>query len=234
MSRPSEPPTAKDCRYILNAEFLECWSRWGFILFFCAKNPVDPGVVIVMKPLQVLSIRSQRFATVEHSRVVTGCEDLAVYLRWWCLVVRVVKFFLTFTRPYNIWYQWHCHSTQRRSACHSDSRNQPPHQALCRRHPFKTLVCHQWAEPWRNNIRSNLGQPPVDQWSLAPLVGPQLALWTFNGIVANSTAADSTGVLVLHADTEPFTFHANLPCHELGIQSSIVSAMCTKSLASET
>ena len=67
----------------------------------------------------------------------------------------------------------------------------------------------------------------------ACLVDPQHALWAQDGVAVNTTTADRTGVLarfvedilvmtkdqelgLLHVDTEPFTFHATLPRHELG------------------
>ena len=70
-------------------------------------------------------------------------------------------------------------------------------------------------------------------YATARLVDPQHTLWAQYGVSADTTTAGSTGVLarfledtlvitkdqdlgLLQVDMEPFTFHANLPCLELG------------------
>ena len=61
---------------------------------------------------------------------------------------------------------------------------------------------------------------------------PQYALWAQDGVIANTTRADSTGGFagfqdimantrdrelgLIHLDMEPYTFHASFPRIELG------------------
>ena len=80
--------------------------------------------------------------------------------------------------------------------------------------------------------------------AISPRVYPQLVVQAFDGVVANSTVADSTVVLarfieyidgnagdqelgLLHIDTEPFTFHAL----SIEIKSFRLPAMSTRSSA---
>ena len=85
---------------------------------------------------------------------------------------------------------------------------------------------------------------------------PQLALWALDGVVANTLAADRTGILacfpynitantrdheigLLGVDMGPFIFHANLPCLEfgkailLGVR-DVHQIICTEQLAWHT
>ena len=110
-------------------------------------------------------------------------------------------------------------------------------QAWCRRHPLQSRFSHRWAETHLYTCSTYIIWV-FDQslrYGTARLVDPQHTLWAQDGVFADTTTADSTGVLarfledimvitrdqelgLLHVDTEPFTFHASLPClvHPLG------------------
>ena len=121
-----------------------------------------------------------------------------------------------------------------RTAYHLGSRKWLPHQAWCRRYPLQSQVSHRWVMPCHYTCnRHSLSRPPVLGDATALLVDPQHALWAMDGVVVDTTTANSTGVLarflenimantrnqehgLLHVDMEPLTFHASLPRLGLG------------------
>ena len=132
-----------------------------------------------------------------------------------------------------MWQQWHCHSPHWSTACHPDSRKWSPHQ-VCAFHIHCYGWCRRWAEtsftPGADVVP---GGHQLMSGATAFLVDTQLALQTLAGVAADTLAAGSMGVFawslqdiklntgdhklgLLHVDTEPFTFHASLPCLKLG------------------
>ena len=162
-----------------------------------------------------------------------------------CLVVRAGKRFLNFPQ-----------ATPHLAAM-SVSQPPPVHSKSLREQNVASIssmvlststsvwVRHLWAEthPYTWGIYS-LGLWPV--YATARPVNPQHALWAQDGVSADTTRADSTGVFaryledisvitrdpgLLHVDMEPLTFQARLPDLELEIDSSWVSPMSTRSSA---
>ena len=89
---------------------------------------------------------------------------------WWLRQERVSW---TFSRPHNIWQQWHCHSPHRSTAYHLGSRKCFPHQAWCHQHPLQSQFGHRWAEtrPYTWG-RHSFRQEPIAWWCHCTSCGP--------------------------------------------------------------
>ena len=175
------------------------------------------------------------FATMEYSRADTGAWRWGQAVAFW-------------TFPWlRIWEQWHCNNLYQSTACHPESRKCPPHQAWFLRHPIGSLVCLQCAEnclyTWG---RCSSGCPLVNQWrrctSCGPIAFTASTQWSCCRHPCSRQHSD-THLLSIghpsqpgdhelgfpHVNTEPFIFHASLPCLELGIHSFWMSVMSTRS-----
>ena len=95
------------------------------------------------------------------------------------------------------------------TACHPDSRKWPPHQAWCYEHPLASLVSNQWGESLLY-----LEQMWFDS-AITPLVDSsgQLTLRALCGVVANTRAADSAGIVAWFLED----IKVSTGDHELGL-----------------
>ena len=160
-------------------------------------DPVDHGMVIASESLHVRGIRSPHLAAVEHNRADAGREHLAVHLRWEVSGDKDGQEFPELS-PGHVTTGANCTVTAPVGAQHvtqvaeSDLTSS---KVPCRWHPIESLVFHWWAEPYTWG-RHRLGCHQSIDDAAAPLVDPQHALWTLDGIVTDTTTTNSVGYLL--------------------------------------